>query len=206
REITSVAELQSLARIARPSELALPPITAVSDVRNPLLGARGATQTFGPQKGARPEQLEILERALARMADVIAQEGRDFGDAPGAGAAGGLGFGLLAFCGAQLRPGFEVVAEAINLRDEIAWADYVITGEGKLDRQTLEGKAPAGVARMARELSKPVFAIVGQFSGEEEVRALFDGIYPLDNEPPQFPQTAELLAQRARELAVAWDV
>lgn len=204
REMTSVAELQHLARIERPHDLALPPITAVSDVRNPLLGPRGATQTFAAQKGATKDQLEILERALTQLADVVAREGRDFREAPGAGAAGGLGFGFLAFCKAELRPGLEIVAEAIHLRDKIARADYVITGEGKLDRQTLEGKAPAGVARMAREFRKPVFAIVGRFSGDEEVRALFDGISSLENEPPDLPRTAKLLEQRGRELAETW--
>ncbi len=167
-------------------------------MRNPLLGPRGATRTFGPQKGATPEQLDILERALTRVADVAAEHGRDFRDTPGAGAAGGLGFGLLTFCGAMLRPGFDVVAETAGLRALIAAADYVITGEGNLDRQTLEGKVPAGVARIARELGKPIFAIVGGCSDDAEVRALFDGIYPLDDRSPRFARTAELLEQRAR--------
>ena len=164
RELTGpVSALVNLARIEPPDELPLPPITAACDVTNPLLGPHGATRTFGAQKGATPEQLENLERSLARLAEVAAQTfHHDHRDVPGAGAAGGLGFGLLTFCGAAVRSGFEVVAEAIDLRAKIERADVVITGEGKLDRQTLAGKAPAGVARMARALKKPVYAIVGQ--------------------------------------------
>ena len=204
QEIKTIGAMEKLARIVRPNELRLPPITAAADVRNPLLGARGATRTFGPQKGATPERVALLERALTRLAEVVAESGRDFREVPGAGAAGGLGFGLLAFCGAELRPGFEAVAEALDLRERISAADYVITGEGNLDRQTLEGKAPAGAARLARELGKPVFAIVGRCSGEAEVQALFDGIYALDDVPPHFARTPELLEQRARELAATW--
>ena len=117
-----------------------------------------------------------------------------------------MGFGLLAFCGAEIRPGFDVVAEAIDLRKQIVEADYIITGEGHLDRQTLEGKAPAGVARLARELAKPVFAIVGGFDGDREVGALFDRILPLDDEPPLFARTPELLENRARELASSFSL
>lgn len=203
REITSAAGLENLARIARPNELVLPAITALSDVRNPLLGPDGATRTFGPQKGANPEVIEALERSLTRLAEVAAQDGRDFRDSPGAGAAGGLGFGLLAFCGAELRSGFDVVAEAIGLRRAFQDADYIITGEGSLDRQTLDGKAPAGVAGLARELSKPVFAILGRASDDPAVRALFNGILTLNDEPP-FARTAELLETRARTLAEGW--
>lgn len=201
QEIDSIGAMEKLARIVPPNELRLPAITVVADVRNPLLGPRGATRTFGPQKGATPEQIEVLERALNRLAEVAAEDGSDFRDRPGTGAAGGLGFGLLAFCGAELRPGFEVVAEALDLRARISTTDYVITGEGNLDTQTLEGKGPAGVARLARELGKPVFAIVGRCSGEAEVNALFDGIFTLDDDGPPFTRTGELLEARGRELA-----
>ena len=171
-----VDDLLDLLRIASPDELSLPRITAACDVNNPLLGPHGATRTFGPQKGATPEQLDILERSLARLAEVAARAFHcDHRDTPGAGAAGGLGFGLLAFCMARIRSGFEVVAEATGLRSKIERADIVITGEGKLDRQTLTGKGPAGVAQLARSLGKPVFAIVGQAAADAEVRELFDG-------------------------------
>ncbi len=191
-----------LSRIEPPDHLSLPRITAACDVTNPLLGPHGATRTFGTQKGATPEQLEILERSLARLAEVAAQIfHHDHRDVPGAGAAGGLGFALLTFCGASVRSGFKVVAEAIGLRAKIEQSDVVITGEGKLDRQTLAGKAPAGVARMARELQKPVYAIVGVATDDPEVRQVFEDIATLDDASPGYRNTPQLLETRARELA-----
>jgi glycerate kinase len=181
-------------------------VIAAVDVRNPLLGPRGATRTFGPQKGGTPEQLEVLERSLARLADVVSRDlGCDFREAPGAGAAGGLGFGLMSFCGASVRPGFEVVAEVIGLKAAIERAHIVITGEGRLDDQTLEGKVPAGVAQLAHESGKRVFAIVGASSESAAVRSLFEGLYVLTREPvttqEAMTRAGELLQERARELA-----
>ncbi len=198
----SVDELVNLVRIESPNELALPPITAACDVNNPLLGPHGATHTFGPQKGATPEQLELLERSLARLAEVAQRDLHcDYREVAGAGAAGGLGFGLLTFCHARIRSGFEVVADATGLREKIARADIVITGEGKLDRQTLTGKGPAGVAQLARAAGKPVFAIVGQVTDDAEVRRLFDGTFTLNDESPGYGATGQLLEIRAQELA-----
>jgi glycerate kinase len=163
-----------------------------------LLGENGATRTFGPQKGATPDELEILERALTRLADTVTRElGCDFRNNPGAGAAGGLGFGLMSFCRGELRPGFDVVADAVELEEKIRRADVVITGEGKLDRQTLEGKAPAGVALLARKFGKRVFAVVGRAAPDQQVRDTFDGVYELGG---SIPQARELLRERAREL------
>ena len=183
-----------------------PKISAAVDVRNPLLGPRGATHTFGRQKGGTPDQLEILESALKRLADVVRRDlGSDFRDTPGAGAAGGLGFGLMSFCGATVRPGFELVAEMIDLEAAVRRADVVITGEGSLDQQTLEGKAPAGVARLARKHGKRIFAIVGCAADGMMPRNLFDGILVLATPPitreESMARTAELLHERARELA-----
>jgi glycerate 2-kinase len=183
-----------------------PKISAAVDVRNPLLGPRGATHTFGRQKGGTPDQLEILETALKRLADVVRHDlGSDFRDTPGAGAAGGLGFGLMSFCGAEVRPGFDLIAEMVDLEAAVRRADVVITGEGSLDKQTLEGKAPAGVARLARKLGKRVFAIVGSAAGGGTWCDLFDGILVLATPPitreESMARTAELLQERARELA-----
>jgi glycerate 2-kinase len=176
-------------------------IIAACDVRNPLLGETGATRTFGPQKGATPKQLEILERALTRLADTVTRElGCDFRNNPGAGAAGGLGFGLMNFCSAQLQPGFDVVADAVELEEKIKSADVVITGEGKLDSQTLEGKAPAGVARLARKFGRRVFAVVGRAAPDQQVREMFNGVYELGG---SIPQAKELLREQARELGSA---
>lgn len=198
-----VSDLLKLVRIVPPGGLSLPPITAACDVSNPLLGPTGATSTFGPQKGATPEQLEILERCLSRLAEIAALTfGCDRRDNPGAGAAGGLGFGLLTFCNAHIRSGFDVVAEAIHLRERISRVDIVITGEGKLDRQTLAGKGPAGVAQMTRDLGKPVYAIVGVVTSDPEVRRLFDDIFPLNDTSPGYRETSRLLEVRAAELAL----
>jgi glycerate 2-kinase len=181
------------------SRQSLPKIVAAADVRNPLLGENGATRVFGPQKGVTPDKIDILERALTKLADVVACDLHfDFRNEPGAGAAGGLGFGLMSFCGASIRPGFDVVAEAVSLESKMENVDLVITGEGSLDRQTLEGKTPAGVARVARELGKRVFAIVGRASQDREARGLFDGVYELGG---SIPEARELLREKARELA-----
>jgi len=189
-----------------PLQPEVPKITAAVDVRNPLFGKNGATRIFGPQKGATEDELDILERALTRLAEVIAEEfGFDYRDQPGAGAAGGLGFGLMSFCSAKIRSGFDVVAEAVGLESKMKDADLVITGEGSLDRQTLEGKTPAGVARLARRLGKPVFAIVGRAINDREVREVFDAVYentrPGMSQEENMKRAAELLRENARELA-----
>jgi glycerate 2-kinase len=200
-----VSDLLRLEHIASPPNLILPRVTAAADVRNPLLGMRGATRTFGPQKGLAPDQLEVFEEALARLADIVALDlGCDFREVAGAGAAGGLGFGLMSFCGASIRPGFDVIAEMLDLEAAIERADLVITGEGSLDNQTLEGKAPAGVAQLARKLRKRVFAIVGCATEDATTREIFDGVFVLA-QPPITPEdsmtrTATFLRERAREL------
>jgi glycerate kinase len=203
-----VTELVNLSRIKKSRDLRLPKIIAAVDVRNPLLGDNGATQVFGPQKGASHDELKVLEQALTRLANVVAEDfGFDYRDKPGAGAAGGLGFGLMSFCGATIRPGFDVVAEAVSLESKMKYADVVITGEGSLDRQTLEGKTPAGVARLARKLGKKVFAIVGRNKGDRQVDELFDEVYQLArpdmSETEQMKQAGELLREKARDLAKA---
>jgi glycerate kinase len=202
----AVSELESLSHIEKPEDCKLPKIIAAADVRNPLLGRNGATQIFGQQKGATADEIELLERALARLADVVARDlDVDFRDKAGAGAAGGLGFGLMSFCGAIMRPGFDVVAEAVALESKMKKVDVVITGEGSLDLQTLEGKTPAGVAQLARKLGKRVFAIVGRASEDREARQLFDGVYELMRpgmgEDKSIANVAPLLGERARELA-----
>ena len=187
----------------------LPPklkIIAAVDVRNPLLGENGATRVFGPQKGASKGELNVLERALTRLADVVAEEfDFDYRNKPGAGAAGGLGFGLMSFCRATIQPGFDVVAEAVGLESKMKAVDVVITGEGSLDRQTLQGKTPAGVARLARKLGKKVFAIAGRYDGNQQVHKLFDEVYQLArsgiSEKEQMKRAGQLLREKARELA-----
>jgi glycerate kinase len=162
----------------------LPEIIAACDVQNPLLGARGTAAVFSTQKGADPETVDFLEGALAHFAQVVeGGTGRESRNVPGAGAAGGIGFGLLSFCGASLEPGFELVARAMQLEQRMAAADLVFTGEGRLDAQTLDGKGPAGVAAMARGLGKPVVAFAGSIEELPAILAHFDAAVPIIDRP-----------------------
>lgn len=159
------AALAGLARIDRSGidpRLAGVAFDVAADVDNPLCGSRGASHVFGPQKGASPAQVEALDAALQRYADVVAAElGEDHSRQPGVGAAGGLGFAARAFLGARFRPGIELVAELAGLAEAVVGADLVITGEGRLDAQSLHGKTPVGVARIARSAGVPVIALAG---------------------------------------------
>ena len=188
-----------------------PKIVAAADVRNPLVGKNGATRVFGPQKGATPQNMEVLERALMRLADIVTREfGFDWRNEPAAGAAGGLGFGLMSFCGAQVRSGFEIVAEAIGFEAKVRQSDIVITGEGSLDQQTLSGKTAAGVAQMARKNGKRVIAVVGRVSGDGAAKELFDEVCvvsdPEASESENIANAAELLRVNGCKLAKAFNV
>jgi glycerate kinase len=133
------------------------------DVTNPLLGDDGAAKIYGPQKGATPEMVEILEKGLTNFSRIIRNDlGKNVANEPGAGAAGGLGAGLMAFLNASLKPGIDIVIDVVGLKRKLKGYDLVITGEGQLDHQTAFGKTPAGVARTAGELGIPVIAIGGR--------------------------------------------
>ncbi len=137
-------------------------IVAACDVDNPLCGPRGATAVYGPQKGATPAMVERLDESLRHYGQIaIATFGRNVAETPGAGAAGGLGAGLLWFAGARLQPGIAIVIAATGLRDWIRQADLVVTGEGSTDWQTAFGKAPAGIAGLARDFQVPVICLSG---------------------------------------------
>jgi glycerate 2-kinase len=137
-------------------------VLVASDVDNPLTGEHGASAVFGPQKGASPEAVAELDAALANFADKVeVAVGRSARDEPGAGAAGGLGFGLMMFCDAIVRPGIELSLDAVGADAALETADLVITGEGRIDAQTLRGKAPVGVARRAQRFGVPVVAVAG---------------------------------------------
>ena len=141
-------------------------VVAAADVTNPLLGARGAARVFAPQKGATPAMVRRLESGLSRFAGIIRRDlGADVRSIPGGGAAGGLGAGLVAFCGARIESGFDLVAELTGLERVISAADLVMTGEGHLDEQSLRGKAPVGVARLARRNGVPAVCVAGGLSG-----------------------------------------
>lgn len=147
-------------------------IQIACDVDNPLTGDKGASAIFGPQKGATPETVAMLDHYLKNFASVIRRDlHRDVETVPGAGAAGGMGAAFLAFTNAQLRPGIDIVMEAIRLDQHLANAALVITGEGKIDGQTIYGKAPIGVARQAHKAGIPVIAFAGSLGeGAERVR------------------------------------
>ena len=138
-------------------------VIGVTDVDNPLCGAYGASAVYGPQKGANPEAVWELDRALGHLAAVVHRDlGLDLADEPGAGAAGGLGFGLLAFAGARLRRGVEVVMETQRFDERLAGADLVITGEGSFDAQSMRGKVPDGVVRAAQLAGVPCAIVCGR--------------------------------------------
>jgi len=177
------------------------------DVDNPLCGPRGAAYVYGPQKGATPEQVEALDRNLAHFADVIERDlGKNIRGLPGAGAAGGLGAGLVAFLDAVLRPGVDIVTEVTRLREHLKSADLVITGEGQIDAQTLRGKTPIGVAKTAKEFGLPVIAIGGSIADDADVITgseidVVVGIAdrPLSLEEAMAPSTAKVLVTRTAQ-------
>ena len=160
-------------------------VDVACDVTNPLTGPSGASAVYGPQKGATPELVAELDRALKRLAEVVRRDlGIDVEHVPGAGAAGGLGAGLVAFTGARLAPGAEMVMDALKLDERLNGASLVITGEGRLDSQTARfGKGPAAVARHARNAGIPVIGIGGSLADERELAQLFDGVESTITEP-----------------------
>lgn len=160
-------------------------VDVACDVTNPLTGPSGASAVYGPQKGATPEMVTELDAALHHFAEIIRRDlGMDVERLPGAGAAGGLGAGLVAFTGARLQPGAELVMEALHLDERLTGASLVITGEGRIDSQTARfGKGPAAVARHAKNAGIPVVAIGGSVADETELRLLFDALEATVVEP-----------------------
>jgi glycerate kinase len=180
-------------------------IELASDVDNPLFGLRGAAFVYGPQKGATPDDVEVLDEALRRWAS---HAGPEFADRPGAGAAGGVGFAAMAVLGARMRPGIALLLELLGFDDALSGASLVITGEGSLDRQTLSGKAPAGVARAAAEKGIPCVAVAGrcQLSTVELAEAGIAAAYALTDLEPDparcMAGAAALLRRLAHRVAV----
>jgi len=145
-------------------------VLIASDVSNPLCGPKGAARVYGPQKGATPEIIEELDESLSYFAELIKRDlNKDVKDIPGAGAAGGLGASLMAFLDAELRPGIEIIVEIVKLEQAIKDADLVITGEGKIDSQTIYGKAPIGVARIAKKYNVPVIAVAAIIGDDADI-------------------------------------
>lgn len=205
------AELAALMKIdisELDSRLADCQIDVACDVTNPLTGEEGASAVFGPQKGATPEMVTNLDHALAHYAARIKQ---DLGIAvlslEGGGAAGGMGAALFAFCGAKLRPGIDIVTEALHLDTLVADANLVITGEGRMDSQTIHGKVPVGVARVARRYHIPVIGIAGSLTADvgvvhqHGIDAVFSVLYRICSLDDALAHAGENVRMAARNIA-----
>jgi glycerate kinase len=205
------SELEKLARIdisELDTRLANCRIEVACDVTNPLTGKEGASAVFGPQKGATPEMIARLDDSLAHYAKIIARDlDIDVLNLEGGGAAGGMGAALYAFCGAELRQGIEIVTDALHLNNHVADADLVITGEGRIDSQTIHGKVPVGVAKVAKRYNKPVIGIAGSLTAdvgvvhEHGIDAVFSVIYTVCTLEEALKNAEENVRMAARNIA-----
>jgi len=182
-------------------------ITAACDVQNPLLGPTGATLVYGSQKGATPEEIEILEKNMAHFAEILFHEfGIDYSNLPGAGAAGGLGAGLMAFCRAGMRPGFNLISKLTTLEEQIKNASLVFTAEGRIDTQTAYGKTISGVAQLGKKHHVPVIAMTGMVSGDltELYKQGLNSVFAIANRPMSLEESkanaAQLLAATSEQI------
>ncbi len=199
RPIERWTNLDRLNRIQAPRHSRwLDEIVVAVDVQNPLLGRRGATRIYGPQKGLHAEDFALAERCLGRLADVARRHfGRDSASEPGAGAAGGLGFGLLAFLGAKVDPGFDLFARLASLQQHLRAADLVVTGEGAIDSSTFMGKGAGQIAQCCRALRIPCVALAGAVLHPTGARRHFTDVHSLT----EMTSAREAKAQPARWLA-----
>lgn len=166
-------------------------ITVLCDVENPLFGENGAAYVYGPQKGASPEQIVLLDKGLRHYSKIIKQQrGIDISEKKGGGAAGGLGAGLYIFCNARIKPGVEVVLSILKFKEVLADCDLLVTGEGRMDSQSSQGKVPVGVSKLAKEEGVPVIAITGGVSGqvEELYNMGIDLILPIIDKPMELKE------------------
>ena len=173
-------------------------VEAACDVSNPLLGPRGASAVYGPQKGATPDDVAYLDAVLARLVSLAPPAAKLAAALPGAGAAGGLGWALLGFLGARMRPGVELVADTVGLDAAVAGADLVLTGEGSVDAQTLQGKTPAGVAAVAARHDVPVVVLGGRVT--DDARALASESVQLVSITPDGQPTSEAVRRGSENL------
>jgi glycerate kinase len=185
-------------------------IEVACDVDNPLTGPRGASAIFGPQKGATTEMIELLDKNLSHFADVAEGAlGKSFRDIEGVGAAGGLGASLLAFLNADLKRGIQIVLNAVNFEEVIKDADLVITGEGRIDSQTIYGKTPIGVAKAAKKYGVPVIGLAGSLSQDSDVvyehgiDALFSIVPGTVTLPDAYEHAAHYMERTARNIAAS---
>ena len=207
----SLAALEHIEMSGLDPRLAHTTFTVACDVDNPLCGAKGASAIFGPQKGATPEMVAQLDAALRRFGTTLeAVTGKRIISAPGAGAAGGMGAALLGMLNAQLRPGIDIVTQTLGLAQAVRDADLVITGEGRLDSQSIHGKTPVGVARVAKQFQRPVVAIAGsltpdyQVVHEHGIDAAFSVLDRIVTLEEALDDAARNLRVTARNVAALW--
>lgn len=209
QEIVAWTDLPRARSLVPPSQpIAFEELIVAVDVQNPLQGPQGCTRVYGPQKGLRPEDFPLAEDCLERLAELVNRsQGRDVASEPGAGAAGGLGFGLRSFAGARLEPGFARYAQTANLRERFKQVQLVITGEGAIDESSLMGKGVGEVARLCRELGVPCIGLgglVAEAARAGECFAVLRGLAPELTTADDAQRRAgywleELAAQTARE-------
>jgi glycerate kinase len=200
-------ELAKVTRVSAPHKRAWPrSVIIAADVRNPLLGPLGATRVYGPQKGLRKSQLARAERCLRSLSEVVEHQfGGRLASVPGAGAAGGLGFGLMAFCGARIEGGFELFTRMTGLSRRLRTVDLVLTGEGRIDDSTFMGKGVGRLARLCRERDTPCFGFAGSLGRGYQTKSQFSRLYAMTELATSFEAMArpavwlrELAAQAAR--------
>lgn len=202
-----LAELDRIDLTGLDKRLQSVPLTVLCDVKNPLFGETGAAFVFAPQKGADEEQVQLLDNGLRVLAAVTAKTlGKDFASLPGAGAAGGMGFAVSAFLGATLQSGIDCILDAANFEYISENADLVITGEGKMDSQSLFGKAPFGVAKRSR--AKKTIAVVGVFEADKEEARRLSIEEVIETNPLHLPfvsikdRAEEMLTEAAKKITV----
>lgn len=207
----ALAQLASVDLSQLDARLAQTDILVACDVDNPLCGAKGASAVFGPQKGATPERVKLLDAALQHYGEKIElATGKSVLNVAGAGAAGGMGAALFGLLNARLQPGIEIVTEALKLADAVQGADLVITGEGRIDSQTIHGKTPVGVARVAKRYDIPVIAIAGGMTPDYSVvhqhglDAVFSVLNRIQTLPEALEGARENVRVTARNVAAVW--
>lgn len=207
----ALAQLASVDLSQLDARLAQTDILVACDVDNPLCGAKGASAVFGPQKGATPERVKQLDAALQHYGEKIElATGKSVLNVAGAGAAGGMGAALFGLLNARLQPGIEIVTEALKLADAVQGADLVITGEGRIDSQTIHGKTPVGVARVAKRYDIPVIAIAGGMTPDYSVvhqhglDAVFSVLNRIQTLPEALEGARENVRVTARNVAAVW--
>ena len=208
----ALSELTSIDTTSIHSEIANTDTVVACDVNNPLTGPEGASHVYGPQKGATPEMVKTLDAHLEHYDEVLMQTfGQSFNNIPGAGAAGGLGAGLMAFLNAELKLGVDIMIDTVKLKDRMKGASLVITGEGQLDFQTAFGKTPVGVAKVAKADNIPVIAIAGGIgegaeavynAGIDAMLGIVQAPMPLENAVEDAPQLIADIAEQAARLVM----